>query len=94
MPTTVTERADQAPIPHGTLPGYFSFGCRCEDCANVGRPYGRERSRLSRQAARVPYETRVAIALSILNHREPSEETCQLAIRALRGYDVIAEAAD
>lgn len=93
MPTTVTERADQAPIPHGTLPGYFSFGCRCDDCAGVGRPYAKERSRQQRQAKRVSHETRVAIALSILNHREPTEETCRLAIRALRGFDVIAEAA-
>lgn len=33
-------------------------------------------------------------ALSILNHRQPSEQNCILAARALLGDDVIAEAGE
>jgi hypothetical protein len=36
--------------------------------------------------------TRANIALSILNHRAHTDETCLLAARALLGDDVIAEA--
>jgi hypothetical protein len=36
--------------------------------------------------------TRIATARSILEHRPATEETCELASRALLGDDVIAEA--
>lgn len=40
----------------------------------------------------VELPTRIAVAKSILDHRAATVETCALAIRALLGYDVVAEA--
>jgi hypothetical protein len=88
MPTTVARGTSPRPLNHGTVNAYGNQGCRCGECVEAWRVYQRDFKR----ASRVPYATRVAIALSILNHRPPTEETCQLAIRALRGYDVVAEA--
>jgi hypothetical protein len=39
------------------------------------------------------YAQRFAVVRSIIEHRTPSQEACTLAIRALCGVDVVAEAA-
>jgi hypothetical protein len=39
---------DGSPL-HGTMNGYSMYGCRCELCESVGKPYARERSRRRRR---------------------------------------------
>jgi hypothetical protein len=60
MPTTVARGTGPRPLNHGTVNAYGNQGCRCGECVEAWRVYQREVKR----ANRVPYATRVAIAVS------------------------------
>jgi hypothetical protein len=74
--------SEPGPLPHPTAPDgatYVSSTLPAES-----PPEG--------QAHRLSYGQRIAVTISILHHRDASQATCDLAIRALQGFDVVAEA--